>query len=533
MADRCDFYFRQRVTESELDLAFQLLEQADRYLATDIGVFGIISGAVPSPHAPVADLTIDLTAAATAYDRLGERIFFGTGQRVDCSVDLSGVPTDVKAQGNERSLGVFLRFTRQLSDPRTDGNSQQVYFRRDESFQLVVRQGVEAAAGATVPVPLQDSELLVCDVRRAFGRTQILATDIDIKRRQAFIFARANAVQADAGLWKTLGPAAPHVQAALDATDGVLTDHLTGAARRHPAEAIDFTPHGFLASKNVGAAISEFVDDLLALTGTPGSARIGADGLAGTPTAIGPGSVRTQLAALLAALNAHLTQAAGAHAASAIAATPFGGVTSTTVQAQLQQILALLAAATGATLIGGDAVAGNPYSLVAGTLKDQLLGTLKQLNQLVADLASQAAGLGGTKIGNPDLGGAPYHVGAGNVHDQLTWITNGLNAHTGSGDHDGRYPRLTYSNGQLYNAGQNIAHGDIKGWPAIVTTYYNAGILGGQPIGPFTTSGPLSAQILANVTKNNTQTNSGYQLSVQNNTTQQLYILVNVYRVGQ
>ena len=197
MADRCDYYFRQKVTESELDLGFTLLENADRNLASDIGIFGIISGAAPSSHAPVADLTIDLTAAATAYDHLGERIYFGTGQRVDCSVDLSGVPTDVKNQGNERSLGVFLRFTRQLSDARTDGNSQQVYFRRDESFQLVVRQGVEAAAGATVPTPLQDAELLVCDVRRAYGRTQILAGDIDTSRRQAFVFARASAVQVD------------------------------------------------------------------------------------------------------------------------------------------------------------------------------------------------------------------------------------------------------------------------------------------------------------------------------------------------
>jgi len=65
--------------------------------------------------------------------------------------------------------------------------------------------------------------------------------------------ARSSAIQVDAGLWKTLVPAAPHAQAALDAADGVLTDHLTGAARRHPAEAIDFTPHAFLASKTVGA----------------------------------------------------------------------------------------------------------------------------------------------------------------------------------------------------------------------------------------------------------------------------------------
>jgi hypothetical protein len=36
MADRVDFYFRQRVTEAELDLALALLEKADRDLATDL-----------------------------------------------------------------------------------------------------------------------------------------------------------------------------------------------------------------------------------------------------------------------------------------------------------------------------------------------------------------------------------------------------------------------------------------------------------------------------------------------------------------
>jgi hypothetical protein len=530
VADRCDYYFRQKVTESELDLGFSLLENADRNLASDIGIFGIISGAAPSSHAPVADLTIDLTAVATAYDHLGERIYFGTGQRVDCSVDLSGVPTDVKTQGNERSLGVFLRFTRQLSDARTDGNSQQVYFRRDESFQLVVRQGVEAAAGTAVPVPLQDAELLVCDVRRSFGRTQILAGDIDTSRRQAFVFARASAVQVDPSAWKTLVPAAAQTQAALDAADGVFTDHLTGAARRHPAEAIDFTPHGFLASKTVGAAIGELVDDLLAMTGTPGSARIGADGLPGIPAAIGPGSVRSQLVALLAALNGHLGALVGAHAASAIAAAPFGVVTATSVQAQLQQLLTLLGAASGATLIGGDVVGGKPYALAAGTLKEQITAVLGQLNQLVSDLAALTAGLGAAKIGNVALSGNPKTHPAALLAAQLQGLCDDLNAHIPSGDHDGRYPRLTYSNLQLYTAGQTIQHGNIAGWPAIVTTYYDSGVAGGQPTGAFTTSGPLSPQIVSSVTKN--VNNSGYLLSVQNATSQQLFILVNVYRVG-
>jgi hypothetical protein len=70
MADRVGFYFRQRVTEAELDLAFALLEKADRDLAADLNIYGIVSGAVPAPHSPVPDLTVDLTAPARAYDNL-------------------------------------------------------------------------------------------------------------------------------------------------------------------------------------------------------------------------------------------------------------------------------------------------------------------------------------------------------------------------------------------------------------------------------------------------------------------------------
>jgi hypothetical protein len=530
VADRTDFYFRQRVTESELDLAFSLLEQADRNLASDLGVFGIIAGAVPAPHAPVPDLTVDLTAATSAYDRLGQRIFFGTGQRVDCTLDASGVPTDVAGQGNERWLAIFLRFGRRLSDPRTDGNSQQVYFRRDESFELVVRQGLEAAAGAAVPVALQDGELLLCDVRRAYGRAQILVGDLDLRRRQAFVFARASAVQVNPGPWKILAPTAPHAQATLDAVDDVLAAHLAGTGRRHPADAIDFTPHGFLASKTVGAALAELVDTLVAVSGTPGTARIGADALPGTPAALPPGSVRGQLGQLLAVLNAHLSASKEAHTASAIAAAPFGPVKSANVQAQLQELLTLLAAVGGATLVGADAAPGKPFALPQGTLRDQLVATLAQLNQFVADLAAVAAGVGAARVGNEALAGAPKAHAAASLHDQLQGLCDDVNAHIASGDHDARYPRLTYSNGQLYNPGQTIAHGDIHGWPAIITAYYSTAFVSPtMPLGPFFAQGPLSSQVVTSVAKAN---NGVFDLSIQNTTAQPLYILVNVYRVG-
>ena len=384
MADRTDYFFRMKVTEAELDLGFELLEKADRNLAADIGVYGIISGAEPTPHAPVPDLTIDLTAPGRAYDNLGQRIFFGTGQTVDCSVDHAGIPTEVPVAGQERWLGVFLRFDRLLSDPRTDGNSQQVFFRRDESFEIVVRQGAAAAIGAAAKVPLEADELLVCDVRRQSGQAQILAPDIDTSRRQAFIFAQGDAVEIVSGLWNILQPAVNTVQSTLDEVDAELNDHFTGAARRHPAGDIDYTPHGFVAAANVQAAIDELVDDLSsAAAGNPGAKRVGADAAAGAPHALPAGNVDGQLSQLLAWLNAHLSAAAGAHNASAIAAQAHNYISGPSVQAQLQEIVDDLqsqASGLGASQVGNEAAAGSPTSLAAGSVKAQIEALLAAVN---------------------------------------------------------------------------------------------------------------------------------------------------------
>lgn len=439
MADRLDYYFRQRVSEAELDLAFELLEKADRNLAADIGVFGVISGAEPTPHSPIADLTIDLTAPARAYDRLGQRIFFGTGQRVDCSVDDSGIPTEITVAGRERWLGVFLRFDRLLSDPRTDGNSQQVYFRRDETFGLVVRQGPEANVGTAPKVPLQEDELLICDVLRRHGQTQIISGDLDASRRQAFIFATGDAVQIVSGLWTALAPAVETVQAALDSADALLAGHFAGTTNKHSAANINSTPHGFVAATNVQAALDEIVDDLAsAAAGTPGASRVGADAVAGTPNALPAGNVDGQLSQLLAWLNAHVGAVTGAHNASAIAAAAHAYISGVNVQSQLQEIVTDLAATTagaaGASRIGvadaGDNLTATDVEAALAELADALEGDHFRGNETSPGQhrAIRQPNLGGTKallwdsLGN---GGTGTHLRVYADTDSI-WFT--LNA---------------------------------------------------------------------------------------------------------
>ena len=520
MADRVDFYFRQRVTEAELDLACELLEQADRDLAADIGIYGIVTGAVPTQHSPVPDLTVDLTSPTRAYDRLGQRIFFGTDQTVDCSVDLVGIPTAVSGPANERWLAVFLRFDRQLSDPRTDGNAQQVYFRRDESFELVVRQAPEGPVGSAVRVALQQDELLVCDIRLAHGQTQILNAHIDLARRQAFIFAEGDAVAVEAGTWSVLQPLLSTVQSSLDEVDAELTGHFSGAARRHPASAIDFTPHAFLAAVTVQAALVELLDKLLTTAaGDPGAKRVGADAAPGTPHALGPGTVDSQLSQLLAWLNAHVGAITGAHNASAIAALAHNNITATNVQAQLQEIVTDLdsrSASLGASLVGNAALSGSPNSLTPNTVRSHLSSLLGFLNAHV---------VGADHDGR-------YWRRTETVNDADTVDGQHAAAFALAGhDHDARYMRRVYLQSDVFAAGQSKVLTTLADRPDLVTLSYNY-LSGGLPQATTYIRGALTADVRAWVTKQTVGGDKDYQVTVQNLSSSELYINVAAYQVG-
>ena len=491
MADRLDYYFRQKVTEAELDLGFELLEKADHNLAADIGVYGVVSGAVPTQHAPIADLSIDLSAPGRAYDRLGQRVFFGTGQTVNLAVDSTGIPTEVSNSSQERWLGVFLRFKRLLSDPRTDGNSQQVLFRRDESFELVVRQGPQAAIGSAPKVPLVDDELLVCDVRRRAGQLQILNADINVARRQAFVFAHGDAVQVLSGLWTAISAASNTVQAALDSVDQLLAGHFAATSHRHKAQDVDYTPHGFVAANNVKGALDEIVDDLSSSTqGSPGSSHVGADAVPGTPHTLAAGTVDAQLSQTLAWLNAHEGAAAGAHAASAISATPHSFVAATSVQAQLQEIATDLQSqanpASGASLVGNDALTGSPYALTAGSVRDQIRADAQHLN-----------------------------------------------THAGSGDHDARYLREVIRLSNKLAAGESMKYGTIDDYPHVAVLAYNYVASNGWPEATSYLQGALSSQLRCWITKvNQVGNNYDCEVWVQNQSSYQLFVTVGAYRVA-
>ncbi len=194
MANRLDYFFKQPVTEAELDLGFKLLEDADRLIVADLGLTGVISGGVATEHSPVADLTVDLTGPFLSHSPQGERVAYVPAQTVDLSIDNLGASTDPPTPTFERIVSLFVKFDRTLSDPRLDGASQTIFFNQAESFKFFVTQGAEAAPGTPTPPPLEADGLLLADVTLTSGQTQILNADLDTARRQEVNFGRADQI---------------------------------------------------------------------------------------------------------------------------------------------------------------------------------------------------------------------------------------------------------------------------------------------------------------------------------------------------
>src|SRR5690606_28173940 len=205
--------------------------------------------------------------------------------------------------------------------------------------------------------------------------------------------------------------------------------------------------------------------------------------------------------------------------ASAIAALPHAHITSTNVQAQLQEIVADLEStlpSLGTAQVGSGAIAGSPYTLASGTARSQLQSLLASLNT---------------------------HVGSGD-HDTRYWRRTETvnNADTVDGqhasafalaghDHDARYMRRTFLQSEIYDPGQSRLVTTLEDRPDLVTYSYNY-LSSGLPQATTYVRGSLSDQIRVWVTKVSSSGDKDYQVTVQNQSSTQLYIHVAAYRVG-
>ena len=371
MADRRDYYFRQKVTEAELDSGFDGLEQADFALAVDNDLIGIVAG-LGVAEAAIPNLTVDVQGPGTAYSKAGERIAIASTQNQDVSVDDGALSTAVGVPGNEKWVSLFILFDRALSDPRIDGNSVSVFFVRDESFAFSVVQGAEAPLGTAARPALDSGKILLADIHRTFGQTQIVNADIDVTRRED-AYRLTGTVPLVAGTPKE----------AIEDLLTALNQHIDGVANQHPADELTYAGSGTwaggitgLPAGSVENALDQVVVQLAAIVNPSGGERVGTRALVGT-WADGSTFLSSSVWGVLNKIVTDLgsTGINGAlKVATAARSAWLGGRTNPadTVFAALDKIITDLAATTGtddgAERIG--AAAGT--NLAAGSVRSQL-----------------------------------------------------------------------------------------------------------------------------------------------------------------
>ena len=286
--DRLDYYFRQKVTEAELDDGFAKAETAIQNLFVDADLVGIHFGLACSEQA-VPNMTLLLTAGA-AYDATGRRIRIPSNQNVNLAADYNGIATTVASVGNERWLSVFVGFTRALTDPRTDGNGLTVYFSRAETFETRVVAGVEAGSGLATRPSLDSGRILVCDVLLKYGDTTIVNAAIDTTRRQDVFVASVSPVTVREGRAKE----------AVDSLVTQLADHLNDATA-HAASVVTYTggPAWADGTTNPATDVESQLDKILTdLGGNAGATKVGITGAAGTRVSTSTGPLSTAIGQL-------------------------------------------------------------------------------------------------------------------------------------------------------------------------------------------------------------------------------------------
>lgn len=270
--DLYDFYYRQIVTQSEMDWVFAAAEQADHNISVDDLMTGIVDGLDVSENGAGADLSVDITSGV-AYTSDGARVAESEAlTNLDCSVDEYGVSTDVATPGNERWLTVFARFTRLLQEPKIDGSGLQVYTKQLEDCELIVHQGAEAVIGVATRPALIDGAVLLADINLVYGQTTIqTATHIFENRRQDWMrltgttladFIHGNAHDAIEALWNILDG-----WAGIGSPFSFTSTWYGSLAVAGPSAPIE----------SVAEALNAIVYDLALSSATPGAIRVGID----------------------------------------------------------------------------------------------------------------------------------------------------------------------------------------------------------------------------------------------------------------
>jgi len=410
-----DWYYKQIVTQGDLDEAFEWAEDADREIVMDLGFSGIVSNYTPT-ETPTPGMAIRVGGPGVAFGKSGERIQLVNTEDVDASVDEYGSSTAVASSGNEKYISLFVRFARNAQDPVVDGNGVEVYTRQYESYTLFIRQGAEAAVGAATKPALLGDALLIGDVLLSYGQTEINTGDILKDRREDF-FRETYSTLGD----KTFGD----VHSALQDLYTVLeswSGSLPFTFGQQWAGSVDVA--GPAPPPNtMQKALDAIVYDLAKVTTDSGLKKIGAEGYTtgGSHVTWGDTTAYAALVATADAIDGHVAGGAPNHAATAITFSDETWITGATVQAAFASIVTALASQVngteGASRIG---VSVHDY-MPSGTLQAGLEAIIEELQKQPATGAS-----GSDQVGVKAISVTSGTLGWGIVQNTLTQFLQSL-----------------------------------------------------------------------------------------------------------
>lgn len=181
--NKYETYFGQVITDDELNEIFNSLASAIEQFIQDFGYAGIAVGADLTQN-PTPNMTVSASAPAVIYDQLGNRISFGASIVVNCGVDEVNAATSVVGNSNAKWISIFIKYVLTQTDPRVDDLGNTVYFRKVPSYEIHVVQGAEAAGSSATRPPLRGDQILLGDVKLAYGQTSIATANIDTSRAQ-------------------------------------------------------------------------------------------------------------------------------------------------------------------------------------------------------------------------------------------------------------------------------------------------------------------------------------------------------------
>ena len=187
-----------------------------------------------------------------------------------------------------------------------------------------------------------------------------------------------------------------------------LTSHTGASSGAHAATAISVAPSGNLAATNAQAGLVELQGDIDSLGASLSSL---SSTVGGHTTDIA--GLTTDLSTVAGALSAHLADALDAHDASAISVVPAGNLSSTQVQAALEELQASIdgfaSTVSTAAPITGDGSGGSPITMAAASAAAAgyvTTGAQEFAGAKTFTGAISASNLSGTNTGDVSLGTA-------------------------------------------------------------------------------------------------------------------------------